>query len=95
MLIGLQLFDGDAASNRRQRLAVEALVRQPDVQTVNLQFQEGEPCVAPELETIPLLARDADPGDARGDSPQADHARAVRRRWPIWPARAASITSPS
>lgn len=59
MLIGLQLFDGDAASNRRQRLAVEALVRQPDVQTVNLQFQEGEPCVAPELETIPLLARDA------------------------------------
>lgn len=59
MLIGLQLFDGDAASNRRQRLAVDALVRQRDVQTVNLQFRDGAPCVVPEIETLPLLTLDA------------------------------------
>lgn len=72
MLIGLQLFDGDAAANRRQRLAVEALVRQPAVQAVNVQFASGDPCVAPELETVPLLKR---------DSVQAT--RAAGRRKPI------------
>lgn len=59
MLIGLQVFDGDAAANRRQRLAVDALRRQPGIQAVNLQFADGDPCLAPDLETIPLLTRDS------------------------------------
>ncbi len=57
--MGLQLFDGDPGSNRRQRLAVAALARQRDIQAVNLQFRDGAPCTAAAIETVPLLTLDS------------------------------------
>jgi len=59
MLIGLQLYDADAASTRRQRLAVDALARLEGVEAVNLQFRDGAAVTSPKVETIAGLSGDS------------------------------------
>jgi len=59
VLIGLQLFDGDRASNRRQKLAVEALLGLKGVVPVNLQFRVGTVCEHAGVETAAVLVDDS------------------------------------
>jgi hypothetical protein len=59
MLIGLNLFDGDAGSIRRQAAACEALISLDGVDAVNLQFARGERRTHPAIRTVATLARDS------------------------------------
>jgi hypothetical protein len=58
MLIGLNLFDGDASATRRQAAACEALTSLEGVDVVNLQFAGGGP-THPAIRTVAKLSRDS------------------------------------
>jgi hypothetical protein len=58
MVIGLQLYDGDAVTVERQQRAADALARLPGVEAVNLQFRHGPQTSHPDIETVPALALD-------------------------------------
>lgn len=60
MLIGIQLYDADPASARRQRQAVDALVALDGVQIVNLQFRTGPACTRAGVEVVAALERDSE-----------------------------------
>ena len=51
VLIGLQMYDADPASARRQRAAAEALRELPGVEAVNLQFRHGLTFESPGIAT--------------------------------------------
>lgn len=59
MLIGIQLYNADALTMRRQRCAVEALRRLDGVDAVNVQFRWVTACSLPGIETAALLERDS------------------------------------
>ena len=59
MLIGLQLFDGDPAATRRQKLAADALLGIKGVMPVNLQFHDGAPREHAGIETAAVLTGDS------------------------------------
>ena len=59
MLIGLQMYDADPESGRRQRAAAQALVRLPGVEPLNLQFRNGPPFEFPGLSTAAVLEDDS------------------------------------
>jgi hypothetical protein len=59
MLIGLNLFDGDAAAIRRQIAACEALISLDRVDVVNLQFADGEGRTHPAIRTVAKLSGDS------------------------------------
>lgn len=59
VLIGLQLYDADPASGRRQRAAAEALMALPGVESVNLQFRDGPAFEFPGMATAAVLERDS------------------------------------
>jgi hypothetical protein len=59
VLIGLQMYNADPASGRRQRAAGEALARLRGVEGVNLQFRRGPAFEFPGLATAPVLERDS------------------------------------
>jgi hypothetical protein len=58
MIVGLQLYDADAATVERQQRAASALSRLAGAQAVNLQFQHGPQAIHPDIETLPALALD-------------------------------------
>jgi hypothetical protein len=59
ILIGLQLHPGDAGAERRQRAAVESLLRLEDIGAVNLQFQAGARQEHAGIATLAELREDA------------------------------------
>ena len=59
MLIGIQLYDADALTMRRQRCAVEALARLDGVDAVNVQFRFATPSSLPGIRTAAVLERDS------------------------------------
>ena len=59
MLIGLQLYDADARTTRRQQLAVDALGRLNGVEALNVQFRDGAQAAFPRIETLAALSRDS------------------------------------
>src|SRR5688572_14284252 len=69
MLVGTNIYEGDAQVMRRQRQAVAALRELPGVEGVNIQFQTGPWAALPGIETVPALTRDslttAGPGGRR------------------------------
>jgi hypothetical protein len=69
MLVGMHIYDGDAATMRRQRSAVAALGRLPGVEAVNFQFRSKPWSTLEGIEMMPLLEQDsvttAGPGGRR------------------------------
>jgi hypothetical protein len=59
MLIGINLYDGDVASNRRQQAACAALRRLSSVEALNVQFRTGPQTVAAGMETLAVLEQDS------------------------------------
>jgi hypothetical protein len=59
VLIGLQMYDADPATNRRQRAAAEALARLPGVEGLNLQFCRGQAFEFPGVSTAAVLEGDS------------------------------------
>lgn len=59
VLIGLQMYDADPVSGRRQRAAAEALARLPGVEPLNLQFRRGPAFEFPGLPTAAVLESDS------------------------------------
>lgn len=59
MLIGLNLFDGDAGAMERQAAACEALAALDGIETVNVQFERGHRREAPRITTLARLAADS------------------------------------
>jgi len=59
VLVGLQLYPGNAAAMRSQQRAVRALAELPAVEAVNVQFQGRPPASSPEIETIAALTTDS------------------------------------
>ena len=60
MLIGLNLFNGDARAMRRQSAACDALLEIEGVVPLNIQFSDGhDSCSDPRLASLPVLARDS------------------------------------
>jgi hypothetical protein len=60
VLIGLQLYDADPPSMRRQRRAVQALRALDGVRSVNLQFRTGPPSTCDGIETVAALDCDSE-----------------------------------
>lgn len=69
MLVGMHIYDGDAAAMRRQQVAVAALARLPGLEGVNVQFQTEPWAALPGIETRKVLTQDsliaAGPGGRR------------------------------
>ena len=59
MLIGLNLFDGDACAMERQAAACDALCALAGIEAVNVQFLHGDSRVDPRFETLAALATDS------------------------------------
>lgn len=59
MLIGMNLYEGDAASIRRQQAAIAALTGLARVEAVNLQFRTGQQTLSDGMETLPVLDQDS------------------------------------
>ena len=60
MLIGLNLFNGDAGATKRQSAACDALLELDGVVPLNIQFEDGnDSCSDPRLGSLPALATDS------------------------------------
>lgn len=59
MLIGLNLYEADAATMRRQTAACEALLALPTVEPLNLQFEDSVWQGDSRITTVPSLVRDS------------------------------------
>ena len=59
MLIGLNLFDGDAGAIKRQAAACEALAALDGIEIVNVQFERGHRREAPGITTLAQLVADS------------------------------------
>jgi hypothetical protein len=59
VLIGLNLFDGDAASAKRQSEACAALAALDGIEAVNVQFEDGESRADQRIATLSALAVDS------------------------------------
>jgi hypothetical protein len=74
VLIGLNLFNGDAGAMKRQSAACDALLALEGVVPLNVQFEDGnDSCSDPRLTSLPWLASDSiqATGSNRGRKPIA------------------------